>query len=57
LHLDAALGLVVIEFLGKSGAITSSIPTQQQLQAYRVGTEPVPGRTTHDAGRLASGGT
>src|SRR5580692_12817649 len=46
LQLDAALGLVVLEFRNNSGAITSSIPSQQQLQAYqqwqetRVGAAP-----------------
>jgi hypothetical protein len=43
LRLDPALGLVVIEFLGKSGAITSSIPTQRELTAYQDGTAQVPG--------------
>ena len=36
LELNAALGLVVIEFRNDAGAITSSIPTQQQLEAYRL---------------------
>jgi hypothetical protein len=53
LHLDAALGLVVIEFLGKSGAVTSSIPTPQQLEAYRLGTAPVPGQHVQQASKLA----
>jgi hypothetical protein len=35
LRLDAALGLVVIEFRDASGSITSSIPSQRQLEAYR----------------------
>jgi len=35
LRLDAALGLVVIEFRNDSGAITTSIPSQRQLQAYQ----------------------
>jgi hypothetical protein len=54
LRLDPALGLVVIEFLGKTGAVTSSIPTQQQLQAYRAGTEPVPGQHVHQAATATS---
>jgi len=29
LRLDPALGLVVIEFLSKSGSVTSSIPSQR----------------------------
>jgi hypothetical protein len=35
LRLDAALGLVVIEFRNNSGAITTSIPSQRQLQEYQ----------------------
>jgi hypothetical protein len=35
LRLDAALGLVVIEFHNDSGAITTSIPSQRQLQEYQ----------------------
>lgn len=35
LRLDAALGLVVIEFRNDSGAITTSIPSQRQLEAYQ----------------------
>jgi hypothetical protein len=47
LRLDPALGLVVIEFRDNSGAITTSIPSQRQLEAYqrwdmtRVGPRPV----------------
>src|SRR5271166_5231016 len=33
LALNAALGLVVIEFRNNAGAVTSSIPTAQQIQA------------------------
>jgi hypothetical protein len=36
LALDAALGLVVIQFHNNSGAVTSSIPSQQQIDAYRL---------------------
>jgi hypothetical protein len=36
LELDAALGLVVIQFRNDSGAVTNSIPSQQQLDAYRL---------------------
>jgi hypothetical protein len=35
LRLDPALGLVVIEFRNHTGAITTSIPSQRQLQAYQ----------------------
>lgn len=36
LRLDAALGIVVIEFRNAAGEIADSIPTQQQLEAYRL---------------------
>ncbi len=35
LRLDLALGLVVIEFHNSDGTVTTSIPTQRQLEAYR----------------------
>ena len=35
IRLDKSLGLVVIEFRNASGAITTSIPSQRQLQAYQ----------------------
>lgn len=34
-RLDPGLGLVVIEFHNAAGTITGTIPTAQQLQAYR----------------------
>jgi hypothetical protein len=39
LRLDSALGLVVIEFRDGGGTVTRSIPSAQQLQAYRQWTE------------------
>ena len=36
LRLDPALGLVVIEFHDRSGAISSSIPSPRQIEAYRM---------------------
>ncbi len=46
MELNAALGLVVIEFRNDAGVVTSSIPTQQQLEAYRLwqesGSGPAP---------------
>ena len=36
LQLNAALGLVVIQFHNNSGAVTRSIPSQQQINAYRL---------------------
>jgi hypothetical protein len=35
LRFDPALGLVVLEFRGDTGAVTTSIPSQRQLQAYQ----------------------
>ncbi|HEY2619423.1 MAG TPA: hypothetical protein VGI78_18930 [Acetobacteraceae bacterium] len=35
LRLDAALGLVVIEFRNDSGAVTTSIPSERQIEAYQ----------------------
>jgi hypothetical protein len=43
LRLDPALGLVVIEFLSKTGTVTTSIPTQRELAAYQDGTAQLPG--------------
>ena len=34
-RLDPALGLVVIEFRNDAGAVTTSIPSERQLQAYQ----------------------
>jgi hypothetical protein len=45
LRLDAALGLVVIEFRDDSGTITSSIPSQRQLEAYRQHEQAPPNTT------------
>lgn len=43
LHFDAALGLVVIEFRDAAGKVTTSIPTQRQMEAYRMWNAPLPG--------------
>jgi hypothetical protein len=40
---DSEVGLVVIGFHDDSGKMTSSIPSQRQLAAYRSGQAPVPG--------------
>lgn len=53
LRLDGALGMVIIEFHSESGAVTASIPTERQLEAYRVWERtggdgaPPPGRSAH----------
>jgi hypothetical protein len=35
LRLDPALGIVVLEFRNDAGTVTTSIPSQRQLQAYQ----------------------
>jgi hypothetical protein len=35
-RLDAALGVVVVAFHDAHGVVTTTIPTQQQLDAYRT---------------------
>lgn len=61
LQLNAALGIVVIEFVNKTGAVTSSIPTQQKLEAYKIGTatppgqHPYPAKLPEDTGAQQSG--
>lgn len=60
LRLDAALGLVVIEFRDDSGTITSSIPSQRQLEAYRMHEQSppsAPGAMVGHAVATASGAT
>ena len=42
LRIDAALGIVVIEFHGDGGKVLASIPSQQQLDAYSSHTLTVP---------------
>jgi len=55
LRLDGALGMVIIEFRSESGAVAASIPTERQLEAYRMwertgsGGAPPPGRPAHTA--------
>jgi hypothetical protein len=40
---DPSTGLVVIEFHNDSGQLTNSIPSQRQLDAYRLHQTPLPG--------------
>jgi hypothetical protein len=49
LRLDAELGLVVIEFRGEDGALTATIPSERQIQAYRVHQEPRQREVTREA--------
>jgi hypothetical protein len=50
LRLDPVLGIVVIEFRSDTGAVTTSVPSQRQLQAYQkwdathLGTAPAGAR-------------
>ena len=56
LRLDPGLAIVVIEFRDKTGTVRSTIPTQQQLDAYRswdrghIGEQPPGGRAAADGG-------
>ena len=53
LRLDPALGLVVIEFRDDAGTVTTSIPSQRQLEAYRMweqGRARLPGSTEGEIG-------
>jgi hypothetical protein len=45
LRLDSALGLVVLEFRSDTGVVTTSIPSQRQLQAYQKWAETHAGPT------------
>jgi hypothetical protein len=36
LLLDPALSMVVIEFRNSAGAVTNTIPSQRQIEAYRM---------------------
>jgi hypothetical protein len=42
LRFDVASGLVVIEFHDEAGAITTSVPTLRQLEAYRLHSQTTP---------------
>ncbi len=56
LRLDPTLGLVVIEFRDPSGSVTSSIPSQRQLQAYRLHQQPMPNAEPTPVAAPATGG-
>jgi hypothetical protein len=43
LKFDSTLGLLVIEFRDSSGNVSTSIPSQRQLEAYRLHEQPLPG--------------
>jgi hypothetical protein len=54
LRFDPVSGLVVIEFHDSAGDVTTSIPTLQQLEAYRIWGQPVPSEDLSTAGVHAS---
>lgn len=54
LELDPALGLVVIQFRDANGAVTSSIPSQQQIDAYRLWQEAKVGPPPNIDGGVAT---
>ena len=56
LRLDPALGLVVIEFHDQAGKLTSSIPSQRQMDAYRMHEEKPPIGGTSGGGQNGGGG-
>ena len=55
LRLDPGLGLVIIEFHNATGTVTHTIPTAQQLQAYRRWQSAAVGPTGTDAARQSAG--
>ena len=59
LRLEPALGLVVIEFRNDSGAITTSIPSERQIEAYQrwEQTRLGPAPTEHGVPRVAAPAT
>jgi hypothetical protein len=62
LRLEPALGLVVIEFRNDDGTITTSIPSQRQIEAYqrweatRIGPGPAGHRALRQASAAVDGG-
>ena len=48
LRLDPALGIVVLEFRNGAGAVTTSIPSQRQLQAYQRWAQTHSGQAPRD---------
>jgi hypothetical protein len=56
-RLDPTVGFVVIEFHDNTGAVTSTIPSQRQLQAYRSHQATPPGEQPPIAPRTADAKT
>jgi hypothetical protein len=48
LRLDPALGIVVLEFRNNAGVVTTSVPSQRQLQAYQKWAQTHSGQTPRD---------
>lgn len=48
LRLNAELGLVVMEFRDESGALTATIPSERQIEAYRTHQEQTSARLSED---------
>jgi hypothetical protein len=42
IHIDPASNLVVMAFRNSAGKVVDQFPTQQQLDAYRLGNPPTP---------------
>lgn len=49
LRLDGELGLVVMEFRDDSGSLTTTIPSERQIEAYRAHQAQGSARPTEDA--------
>jgi hypothetical protein len=56
-RLDSALGLVVIEFRNDAGAVTDSIPSERQLQAYQRWQTTQFGPVPHGMNATTGGGS
>lgn len=54
---DPTVDLVVIEFHDNTGAVSNSIPTQRQLEAYRTGQAVPPGEQTPATPQAVDGKT
>ena len=50
---DPTVGIVVIDFHNDTGAVTNSIPSQRQLEAYRTHREALPGEQAPPASKPA----
>jgi hypothetical protein len=50
---DPTVGIVVIDFHNDTGAVTNSIPSQRQLEAYRTHREALPGEQAPPAPKPA----